>query len=269
MLEMLSYSFMQRAMLAGLMVAIIGPAIGLFLVLRHLAQYGDTLSHVSLAGVAGGVLLRTQPVLTGLAFSVVVSLIIDWLRRRYERYSELALAVMAPASLGLAVLLLSLSKQPGSDVLSYLFGSIMTVTRENLEMVAILGSLVLVVLLLLYKEMLSITFDEEHARIGGLPVGLVNAIFMVLTAMCVAMAMSVVGVLLVSGLMVIPVATALQLARSFRQALWLSILSGILSVLLGLTASFYLDIAPGGTVVLTAVGVLLLVLVFKRVRGME
>lgn len=269
MLEMLSYSFMQRALLAGLMVAVISPAIGLFLVLRHLAQYGDTLSHVSLAGVAGGVLLRTQPVFTGLTFSVVISLVIDWLRRRYERYSELALAVMAPASLGLAVLLLSLSGQPGSDVLSYLFGSIMTVTQENLVMVGVLGTLVLVALLVLYKEMLSVSFDEEYARIGGLPVGILNAIFMVLTAMSVAMAMSVVGVLLVSGLMVIPVATALQLARSFRGALGLSVVSGILSVLLGLTASFYLNIAPGGTVVLTAVGILLLVLLYKRIRGVE
>lgn len=269
MLEMLSYSFMQRALLAGLLVAVISPAIGLFLVLRHLAQYGDTFAHVSLAGVAGGILARTEPVITGLAFSVLASLGIDWLRRRYARYSELALAVMAPASLGLAVLLLSLSKRPGTDVMSYLFGSIVTVTRENLVMVGSLGVLVLAVLLLLYKELLSVTFDEENARIGGLPTGLVNSIFMVLTAMTIAMAMNVVGVLLVSGLMVIPVATALQLARSFRYALTAAILAGVLSVLIGLTAAYSLNVAPGGAVVLTAVAILLLVLGYKRVRGLE
>ncbi|HEY8347559.1 MAG TPA: metal ABC transporter permease [Symbiobacteriaceae bacterium] len=269
MLEMLSYAFMQRALLAGLMVAVIGPAIGLFLVLRHLGQYSDTLAHVSLAGVAAGSMLRTQPLLGGLAFSVLVSLGIDWLRRRYARYSELALAVMAPASLGLAVLLLSLSDQPGSQVLSYLFGSIVTVTRENLIMVGTLGSLVLAVLLLLHKELFSITFDEEHARISGLPVPMINCVFMVLTAMSVAMAMSVVGVLLVSGLMVIPVAAGLQLARSFRGALLISVAVGVLSVLMGLTAAYYLNIAPGGTVVLTAAAILLLVLLWKRIRRLE
>lgn len=269
MLEMLSYSFMQRALLAGLMVAVICPAIGIFLVLRRLAQYGDTFAHVSLAGVAAGMLAQFHPIYTALGFSMVVSLGIDWLRRRYSRYSELALAIMAPASLGLAVVLLSLTKGAGSEVLSYLFGSIMTVTQQNLYLIAGLGLIVLLSLALLYKEMLSVTFDEEFARIGGLPVGVVNAIFMLLTAMTVAMAMNIVGVLLVSALMVVPVATALQLARSFRGALGLAILAGLLSVLVGLTLAYTLNLAPGGTVVLTAVGLLLLVLGYKWVRGME
>jgi zinc transport system permease protein len=269
MFEMLSHSFMQRALLAGLIVALICPAIGIFLVLRRLAQYGDTFAHVSLAGVAAGMLARWEPIYTALGFSVVASLSIDWLRRRYSRYSELALAITAPAALGLAVVLLSLSRGGGSDVLSYLFGSIMTVTAGNLYLIGGLGLVVLAVLLLLYKEMLSVTFDEEYARIGGLPVGVVNAVFMVLTAMTVAMAMNIVGVLLVSALMVVPVATALQLARSFRGALALAVLTGLVAVLAGLSLSYGLNLQPGGTVVLTAVALLLLVLGYKRVRGLE
>lgn len=269
MFEMLEHSFMQRALLAGLIVAVVCPAIGLFLVLRRLAQYGDTLAHVSLAGVAAGMLTKTYPVYTALLFSVGASLLMDWLRRSYARYSELSVAIMLSASLGLAVVLLSMSRAAGGDVLGYLFGSLMTVNERELYVIGGLGVFVLLVLLALYKELLSVTFDEEHARIGGMPVQLINKIFMILTAMTVAMAMSVVGVLLVTSMIVVPVATALQVARSFRGALLVGVLVGLVSVVVGITASFWLDLAPGGTVVLTAVGMLMVVVIYKRARGLE
>jgi zinc transport system permease protein len=269
-LEMLSHSFMQRALLVGLMVALVCPAIGLFLVLRRLAQYGDTLSHVSLVGVAAGVLTRSPyPVVAGLAFSVVASLGMDWLRQRYAKYSELSLAIMAPTSLALAVTLLTATGGSGADVMSYLFGSIMTVAPEHLYLIGGLGLVVLVALGLLYKELVAVAFDEDLARIGGLPVGLVNTLFMALTAMTVAMAMSAVGVLLVSALIVVPVAAALQLARSFKGALAWAMAVGVVSVLLGLALSYQWNLMPGGTVALTAVAVLGLVLVYKRVRDQE
>ncbi|HWI61842.1 MAG TPA: metal ABC transporter permease [Symbiobacteriaceae bacterium] len=263
MLEMFAHGFMQRALLAGLTVAVVCPAIGVFLVMRRLAQYGDTLAHVSLVGVAAGVLTKVFPMVTGLAFSVAASLGMDWLRQRYSKYSELSLAIMAPTSLALAVAMAR------SDVMSYLFGSVMTVEAEKLYMIVGLGALVLAVVLLLYKELLSVSFDEEQARVGGLPVGFVNTIFMVLTAMTVAMAMSVVGVLLVSALIVVPVATALQVARSFRGTLTLAILIGVVSVSVGLVLSYGFDLMPGVAVTLTAVGGLLLVLGYKRVAGIE
>lgn len=269
MAEMLSYAFMQRALLAGLIVAVVCPAIGLFLVLRRLAQYGDALAHVSLAGVAAGMLARTYPVATGLAFAVVASLGMDWLRQSYRRYSELSVAITLSASLALAVVLLSMTNSPGSDVLGYLFGSIMTVTSTDLWLIGGLGLGVLLTLVLLYKEMLSVTFDEELARIGGLPVRFINTVFIVLTALTVALAMRVVGVLLVSSLMVVPVATALQLARSFRGAFLWSVAVGLISVVTGLLLSYWLNPPPGGTVVLTAVGILMLVLAYKRIRGLE
>lgn len=269
MFEMLEHSFMQRALLAGLIIAVVCPAIGLFLVLRRLAQYGDTLAHVSLAGVAAGMLTKTYPVYTALGFSVGASLLMDWLRRSYTRYSELSVAIMLSASLGLAVVLLSMSSTAGGDVLAYLFGSLMTVNERDIWVIGGLGVVVLGVLLALYKELLSVTFDEEFARIGGVPIRLVNTVFMILTAMTVAMAMSVVGVLLVTSLIVVPVATALQVARSFRGALLLAILVGLVSVLVGITISFWLDLAPGGTVVLTAVAMLMVVVVYKRARGLE
>ncbi|HYF92272.1 MAG TPA: metal ABC transporter permease [Symbiobacteriaceae bacterium] len=263
MLEMLAQGFMQRALLAGLTVAVVCPAIGVFLVMRRLAQYGDTLAHVSLVGVAAGVLTRVFPMAAGLAFSVAASLGMDWLRQRYSKYSELSLAIMAPTSLALAVALAR------SDVMSYLFGSVMTVEAESLYLIGGLGIVVMTVLLLLYKELLSVSFDEEQARVGGLPVGFVNTVFMVLTAMTVAMAMSVVGVLLVSALIVVPVATALQVARSFRGTLIWSVAVGVLSVLVGLVASYGFDLMPGVAVTLTSVAGLLVVLAYKRVAGVE
>lgn len=269
MLDMFAYEFMQRAMLAGLIVAVVCPAVGLFLVLRRLSMYGDTLAHVSLAGVATGLLLNLYPVVTGLAFSVAASLGMDWLRQSYKRYSELSVAIALSSSLALAVVLLSAAKGSGGDILGYLFGSIVTVSAQDLMLVGSLGLVILAGLGLLYKELLSVSFDEEFARIGGVPVRFVNTLFIALTAMTVAAAMRVVGVLLVSSLMVVPVAVALQLARSFRGALVWSVLVGVVSVVFGLMLSFALDLAPGGTMVLTAVGILLVVVSYKRLRNLE
>lgn len=269
MLEMLSHSFVQRALLVGLMVALVCPAVGLFLVLRRLAQYGDTLAHLSLVGVAAGVLVKFYPVGTGLAFSVAASLGMDWLRQRYAKYSELSLAIMAPTALALAVMLMTATGGSGADVMGYLFGSIMTVAREDVWLIVALGLAVLTILGLLHKELVAVAFDEDLARIGGLPVAWVNTIFMALTAVTVAMAMSAVGVLLVAALMVIPVAAALAMARSFKGALVWALLVGVASVLLGITLSYQLNLMPGATVALTAVAVLGLILLYKRVSGQE
>lgn len=267
MLDIFAMAFMQRALLAGLIIAIVSPAIGLFLVLRRLSMYGDTLAHVTLAGVAGGVLAGIYPVVSGLLFAVGASLGMDWLRQSYRRYSELAVSIVLSGSLALAVVLLSMI--PGSGVMTYLFGSILGVTATDIYVVAGLGAVVLLAVVGLYKELLSVSFDEEFARIGGLPVRVVNTLFIVLTALTIGLSMRVVGALLVSALMVVPVATALQLAHSFKGALLWSIAVGVVSVSTGLVASYYLNLAPGGTVVLTAVGILLLVVGYKRIRGIE
>lgn len=259
---------MQRAFAAGAVVAVICPVVGVFLVLRRLSLIGDTLAHVSLAGVAAGLLLQIYPVAMALIFSIGAAIGIERLREEYRRYSELAIAITLSAALALAVVLISLGKAFNVDLWSYLFGSIVTVAPADVAVIGGLGALVLVTVSLLYKELFFITFDEDLARTSGLPVRWLGVVFTVLTAMTVAVAMRVVGVLLVSALMVIPVATSLQVARSFRATVWLAVGFGLLAVFAGLVASYYLDLAPGGTIVLTAVCVLLLVLVGKRLyRG--
>lgn len=264
MLEVFQFGFMNRALLAGAVVGIICPVIGLFLVLRRLSLIGDTLAHVSLAGVATGLLMKVYPVLTALLFALAAGIGIEKLREQYRRYGELAVAITLSFSVALAVVLISLGKSFNADLFAYLFGSIMTVTSRDVWLIAGLGAGVLAVVGLLFKELFFITFDEELARIGGLPVRGLNVLFTVLTAVTVAVAMRVVGILLISSLMVLPVAASLQVARSFRAALALAVAFSQLAVLAGLLAAYYLDLAPGGTVVLTAVALLLAVLAARR-----
>lgn len=266
---MLSLSFMQRAFLGGLIVAVICPAIGLFLVLRRQAQVGDALAHVSLAGVAAALLTGAAPMAGGLLFAVGASLGMDSLRQSYKRYSELSVAILLSASMAIAAIMITIKGGAGANVMAFLFGSIYLVDEENLRLMAALGALVLLVVALLYKELLSVTFDEELARIGGLPVRWVNVAFTVLSGVTVSMSMHVVGMMLVSSLIVVPTATALQLARSFRSALGISVLVGLVSVLSGLVLAYWFNTGPGGTIVLTAIAILLLVLGYKRFRGLE
>jgi zinc transport system permease protein len=264
MLEILSLGYMQRALLAGLFVGLICPAIGLILVLRRNAMYGDALGHVTLAGVAVGLLSGTYPVATGLAASIVASLGMDWLRRSNRRYGELSVSIVLSASLALAVVLLSKVKAGSVNVLSYFFGSILTVTRQDLWLIGILGAGVLLTYTLLYKDLIALAFDEEFAQTSGLKVRVVNTIFLVLTAMTVALTIRIVGVLLTSALMVVPVAAAMQVGRSFRGALLWSLGIGLVSVVSGLVLSYVLGWATGGTIVLVAVAILLLVIAGKE-----
>lgn len=251
---------MTRALLAGAVVAAVCPVIGLFLVLRRLAMIGDTLAHVSLAGVAAGLLMKIYPVVTALLFTLAAGIGIEQLRQEYRRYGELAAAITLSFSVAIAVVLISLGRSLNADLFAYLFGSLMTVTGQDLWTIAGLGAGVLVVVGLLGKELFFLAFDEELARVGGLPVRRLNLLFTVLTAVTVAVAMRVVGVLLISSLLVLPVAAGLQVARSFRSALLISVAFAQTAVGVGLVSAFYLDLAPGGTVVLTAVALLLGVL---------
>lgn len=266
MLEVLQYSFMQRALIAGVIIGIICPAIGVFLVLRRLSLIGETLAHVSLAGVATGMLMGIYPILTGVIFSTAAAIGIEKLRNEYKDYSELAIAIILSFGLALAIVLISLGKGFNVDVMSYLFGSIVTVRTIDVWIIFALGIIILVTVALFYKELLYLTFNEDSAQLSGLPVKRINIIFTVITALAVAMGMRVVGVLLVSSLMIIPVATSMQLAKSFRVTILLSQCFALAAVILGLFFSYYLNLATGGAIVLTSIGILIIVLVIKRLK---
>lgn len=252
MVEMLSYGFMQRALAAGLMIGIIAPIIGVFIVLRRLSLIADTLSHVALAGVAAGLLFRTYPVAGALIASLVGAVGIERLRGSGRLFGEAALAVFLSGGFAVAVVLISLARGFNTDLFSYLFGAITVVQPVDLWVIFALGLVVLAAVGILHKELFAITFDEETARVQGIPVENINMLLTTLVALTVVLAMRVVGILLTSALLVIPTITALRVARNFRYTLLIAVFCSLFAVMVGMTVSFYLDIAAGGAIVLTA-----------------
>lgn len=244
------YSFIVRGLEAGIIVAVIAPAIGIFLVLKRYSLIADTLAHVSLAGIALGLLLGINPVLTALGATVVASLGIERLRTSRRVYGESALALFLSGSLALAVVILSLAHGFNANLFSYLFGSIVTVTTTDVQIIFILAIIVIVMLGVFYKSLVYITFDEEAAKVSGVSVRRVNTILIILAALTVALAIPIVGVLLIAALIVIPVVTALQLKKSFMATIMYAEIFSILSVTSGILTSFYFNLSTGGTIVL-------------------
>ncbi len=268
-MEIFQYGYMNRAILVGVVVGITCPVIGLFIVLRRMSLIADALSHISLAGVAAGLLAGAHPVLSASLFSVCGAVLIEKLRENYRTYSELSIAIILSAGLALAAILLSLGKGFNAGVLSYLFGSIVLIDNNDFWLIAGIGATALGLIALFFKELYFITFDEDAAVAAGVAVRAISMGFTVLTAMIIAISMRVVGILLVSSLMILPVASGLQLARSFKEALLLSTGFSLISVLVGIFASFYLNLAPGGTIILTSVWVLLAILAGKKATARQ
>jgi len=261
---MLTYEFMRRSLIMGVMIGIIAPSVGYFLVLRRQSVIGDTLSHVALSGAALGMLTNSYPIFTAILFTVIASLGIEGLRKRYKHYAELSLSIVLSAGVGLASILLSLGNTQG--VLSYLFGSLSLVSLEEIILFVILSIIIIVTIILLFDKLFYMTFDEESAYLSGIPTRKINMFFSVLVALTVAISMRIVGILLISSLMVIPVAASLLIARSFKSGFIYSLIFGFISVVVGLTLSYYLNLATGGTIVLSALAILLVVIIFQSIN---
>ncbi|MBB4825735.1 zinc transport system permease protein [Sporosarcina luteola] len=268
----LTYDFLQNAFLSGMIIGIVAPLLGLFIVVRRLALIADALSHVALAGIAGSLYLSQQvlffsalnPVYLGMAAAVGGSLLIERLRGAYRHFEELAIPIILSAGIGFAAIFISLAKGFGTDLVGYLFGSVSAVSRQDLGIVASIALCVIGFIYFFYKELFALSFDREYAKVSGVHGKVIQTIFMIIVALVIGASMRIVGILLVSSLMTLPVAAAIQLAKSFKGAMLYSIGIGELSVLIGLIAAYYLDIAPGGTIVITSVIILLLVLFFKK-----
>jgi zinc transport system permease protein len=267
MIEIFQYGFMTRALIAGLIVGIISPMIGIFLVLRRYSLITDTLSHVSLAGIALGLLLKVNPVLTAVGTTTVASVIIEKLRMSKKVYGESALAMFLSGSLALAVVLLSIANGFNSGLFNYLFGSILTVKESELITVSVLGAVVMIILSLVFKELVFISFDEETAAASGIAVKKLNTLFVILAAVAISLSIPIVGVLLISALVVIPVTTALQLKLDFGKTLLAAELFSVISVVLGIILSYYANTPPGGTIVLLTIAEFVLALAWKSIIG--
>ncbi len=266
MLDLFQYSFIIRGFQAGIIIAIIAPLIGMFLVLRRYSLIADTLSHVSLAGVAIGLLLKINPLITAIIAAVFSSVIIERLRMSKRIYGESALSIFLSGSLALAIILISLAGGFGVDLFSYLFGSIVTVRQSDVYIIATLGLIVIGVIIAFYKELVYTTFDEEAAKVSGIPTKFINLLLIVLAALTVSLSIPIVGVLLIAALIVIPVVTALQFKLGFLQTILVAEIISIVSVIGGIITAFYLNISTGGTIVLFTVMVFAFAYLFQRTK---
>lgn len=258
---------MRLALGAGAVVGVLAPAVGFFLVQRRQSLTGDGIGHVAFAGVAAGILLDVAPVLTALGFAVVGGIAIELLRSRGGTAGDQALALVFYTGIALGVVLVSAAGALNVDLFQYLFGSILTVTRADLAVIAVLGAAGLAVVGLLYRPLAGVVIDEEGARVAGVPISSLNIVVAALAAVTVALSMRVVGILLVAALMVLPVSAAERIAWSMRSTLVLAMGLGLGSSLVGLTVSYYVDLPPGGTIVLVAAGAFAVCAIAGSLRG--
>jgi zinc transport system permease protein len=264
---MLRYEFMRLALAAGIVVGVLAPAVGFFLVQRRQSLIGDGIGHVAFAGVAAGILLDVSPVLTALVAAVLGGVAVELLRSRGGTAGDQALALVFYTGIALGVVLVSLAGSLNANLFQYLFGSILTVTRTDLAVIGTLGAVGVTSIALLYRALVGVVVDEEGARVAGVPIGPLNVALGVLVAVTVALSMRVVGILLVAALMVLPVSAASRIAWSMRSTLVLAMAVGLASSLVGLTTAYYADLPPGGTIVLAAAAAYLGCLSASAVRG--
>jgi zinc transport system permease protein len=262
-MNLFEYAFMVRALWVGLLVSLTAPLIGQTIVLRRMSMVGDAVAHTTLAGVAIGLILGIDPLITALVTSVIGVVLVDFLRSRLPHYAEVSIAILMSLGIGLAGTLSSFVRDT-NRFSSFLFGSIVAISAQEVVMITGVVAVVVTVYLVFYKEIFAVTFDEAMAAFSGLPVKLINFITMVLLGVTLSIAAKTVGSLILSSLLVLPVASALQIARSYRTTLMWAILFSMITMMGGLILSFYFGLKPGGAVVLLAVALYILLLPLSR-----
>jgi zinc transport system permease protein len=264
---MFQYAFFQRAFIGGICAALLCSLIGVFVVLRRQALIGEGVAHLSFGGIALGLFLSLYPLDTALVLSVIGIFVISYLQRNGIVYSEMAIGIVISFGLALGAVLASLHGGFGVDLFSYLFGSILTISSDDLAMIVTLTVIVLAFVIVFFKELMHLTFDEQGTRLSGVPVFAFEVAFNLVLALAVVVSIKIVGTLLISALLVIPAASAMQLSRSFKGTVLVSVGIGTVTVLAGLVISYIYDVATGGAIVLFGIGVFILcVAVNKAVR---
>ena len=251
---MFESEFMRLAFATGAIVGVLAPAVGFFLVQRRMSLIGDGIGHTAFAGVAAGYLLGVSPVLTALIAAVVGAVGIEWLRSRRRTAGDQALALLFYTGLAAGVVLASSAGALDVNLFAFLFGSILTVTREDLLVVAVLGVGGLATVAILYRALVGVVVDEEGARVAGVPVIALNVLVAGLAGLTIGLSMQIVGILLIAALMVLPAIASARVAWSMGSSLVLAMAIGLASVFAGLTLAYYADLPPGGAIVLVAAG---------------
>ena len=262
---MFEYTFTQNAFIVALLISLVCPLIGMFLVLRRYSMIGDALSHASLAGVAVGLLLDVNPILSAFFLTSFFGVLIEMLRNQFRRYAELILVIVLSLSVGIAITIIS-AGLVHTNVESFLFGSILTVSQRDVYSVLLLSVISIVAVIWLYPQLVFLTFDEEGAKIAGVKSRAINYVFSILVAATISVSIRIVGILVISSLIALPVATALQLQTGFRRTLMYAVLFSFIDILAGLFVSYGIDAAPGGVTAIVSVVMLLSVMVYKHAR---
>ncbi|MFG2605667.1 metal ABC transporter permease [Streptomyces sp. NPDC048514] len=252
-MEFLNYAFMQRALLAAVLVGVTAPAVGIYLVQRRQALMGDGIGHVAMTGVGLGFLLSTSPVWMATAVSALGAVLMELIRWYGRTRGDIALAMLFYGGMAGGVMLINLAGGSNANLMSYLFGSLSTVSESDVTAICVLAAFVLLVTLGLRRQLFAVSQDEEFARVTGLPVRALNLLTAVTAAVTVTVAMRVVGLLLVSALMVVPVAAAQQLSRSFTATFAIAVAIGVTVTVSGTVTSYYQYVPPGATIVLLAI----------------
>jgi zinc transport system permease protein len=256
---------MQNAFIVALLISLVCPLIGMFLVLRRYSMIGDALSHASLAGVAVGLLLDVNPILSAFCLTSFFGVLIEVLRNKFRRYAELILVIVLSLSVGIAITIIS-AGLVHTNVESFLFGSILTVSHSDVVSVVLLSVVSIGTIVWLYPQLVMLTFDEDGAKIAGVQSKLINYIFAVLVAATISVSIRIVGILVISSLIALPVATALQLQKGFRTTMEFSVLFSFIDIVAGLIISYWIDAAPGGVTAILSVVMLMLVILYKEIR---
>lgn len=262
---MLSYEFMRKAFLAATFISVIAPMLGVFLVIRRQSLMADTLSHVSLAGVALGFFLNWNPDTMTLIVVIIAAIILEYLRMVYSTYSEISIAILMSGGLALALVLMNLSDgNSAASIQSYLFGSIVTITWRQVIILAVLF-VVLVILFCLFKRpMYVLTFDEDTAHVDGLPIHWMSMLFNVITGVAIAVMIPIAGALLISAIMVLPAAIGMRIGKGFNIVIIISVIMGLIGMLAGLSSSYYLETPPSASITLIFIGLFILVNIFRK-----
>ncbi len=264
MLEIFQYDFMQRAFLAGMIIAVLASVSGTFIVLKRYSMIGETLAHSALVGVAVGLVAGYNPLWMAVIVAMISAWLIEYLRSSFALYSDAILAILLSGSLAVAVVIVSLGGAFNNSLFSYLFGSILSVSSEDVITIFIFGTVALGLLLAFSKELYFIAYDEELAQTSGIKVKLLNYLLVTVVAIIIALSIRVVGSLLIGALMVIPTVAALQYRVGFLQTTLISLFFALFSVACGMVISFYFSLPSGATIVLSVLVLFIISLIINK-----
>lgn len=270
---LLNFDFIRYSLISGLLIGFIAPLIGAFIVVRRLSLIADALSHVTLGGISFGMFLLTiipvfsviNPMWFGILFAVIGALLIEKLRTSFSNYQEIAIPIIMSAGIALSAIFISLADGFNQEIVGLLFGSISAVNISDLTTIIIITIIVLIFIVLFYKELFILSFDEEYSKVIGIPKW-IQFLFIVIVAMVISASMRVVGILLVSALITLPIAISMRITKGFKQLIALSVILGELSVILGLIIALYMNISPGGVIVVLLVLMLILTMIIQKLK---